>query len=48
MYPLMGPHLLAGDLPTFTAETTIQVEANAAAASFAAGAISVVVFYVTP
>ena len=45
MYPLSG-HFANGDLPTFTKETTIQVEANAAAATFAAGAISVVVFYV--
>ena len=43
-----GPHFLAGDLPTFTRETTIQVEANAAAATFAAGAISVVIYYVVP
>lgn len=34
-----------GDLPTFTRETTIQVEANAVSATFAAGAISVVVYY---
>ena len=38
--------LADGDLPTFTAETTIQLEANAAAATFTAGAVSVVVFYV--
>lgn len=46
-YPFAG-HFLNGDLPTFTKETTVQVEANAAAATFAAGAISVVVFYVVP
>lgn len=45
IYPFSG-HFANGDLPTFTAETTIQVEANAAATTFAAGAISVVVFYV--
>jgi len=45
MYPLSGL-FATGVLPTFTAETTIQVEANAAAATFAAGSISVVVFYV--
>ena len=45
IYPLMG-HFGNGDLPTFTRETTIQVEANAAAGTFTAGAISVVVFYV--
>jgi hypothetical protein len=44
----LGGNFLNGDLPTFTAETTIQVEANAAAATFAAGAISLVVFYVVP
>lgn len=37
----------AGPL-TFTAETTIQAEANAAAATFAAGTIYVVVHYVVP
>jgi hypothetical protein len=44
-YPLNGL-FATGVLPTFTAETTIQVEANAAAATFAAGSISVVAFYV--
>lgn len=43
--PLQGV-LADGDLPYFTKETTIQVEANAVAATFAAGAISVVVLYV--
>jgi hypothetical protein len=38
-------NLVNGDLPTFTRETTIQVEANAVAATFAAGAMSVVVYY---
>ena len=46
-YPLAGL-LATGVLPTFTKETTIQVEANAAAATFAAGSISVVVYYVVP
>lgn len=46
-YPLAGL-LVTGVLPTFTKETTIQVEANAAAATFAAGSISVVVYYVVP
>lgn len=47
IYPLSGI-LATGLLPTFTKETTIQVEANAAAAVFAAGSISVVVFYTNP
>jgi hypothetical protein len=34
-----------GDLPTFTKTTKIQIEANAAAATFAAGAVSAVVYY---
>jgi hypothetical protein len=45
IYPLSGK-FATGVLPTFTNETVIQVEANAAAATFAAGSISVVVFYV--
>lgn len=45
VYPFSGV-LADGDLPYFTRETVIQVEVNAAAATFAAGAISVVVFYV--
>lgn len=45
IYPFSGV-FADGDLPTFTRETTIQVTANAAAATFTAGAISVVVFYV--
>lgn len=46
-YPLAGL-LVTGVLPSFTAETTIQVIANAACATFAAGSISVVVYYVVP
>lgn len=38
--------LATGIFPYFTRETMIQVEANAAAATFAAGSMSVVVFYV--
>lgn len=34
-----------GDLPTFTKETMIQVEANTAATTFAAGGMSVVIYY---
>ncbi len=47
MYPLSGK-MAAGLLPTFTRETTIQIEANAAATTGGTGAISLVVFYVTP
>lgn len=47
IYPLSGV-LADGDLPTFTEETIIQVEANTAAGTFTAGAMSVVVFYVNP
>lgn len=43
-YPLNGI-LVTGALPEFTAETVIQIEANAAAATFAAGTISLTVFY---
>ena len=46
-YPLNGL-LATGVLPAFTAETTIQLLFNAVAATFAAGSISVVVFYVVP
>lgn len=46
-YPLSGV-LAAGTLPTFTKETTIQIEANAAANTGGTGAVSLVVFYVTP
>lgn len=45
VYPFSG-RLSTGVLPTFTKETTIQIEANAAAATFAAGSVSLVVFYV--
>lgn len=34
-----------GDLPTFTKTTKIQIEANAVAATFTAGAMSVAVYY---
>ena len=44
-YPLNGL-LNTGVFPEFTEETTIQIEANAAAATFAAGTISVVIYYV--
>lgn len=47
IYPFAG-NFANGDLPTFTAETTVQVEVNTAATTFAAGAISVVVYYVVP
>ena len=40
--------LATGVLPSFTKETVIQLEANAAAATFAAGTVSVVVYYVCP
>ena len=46
-YPLAGL-LATGVLPSFTAETTIQVLFNATAATFSAGSVSVVVFYVVP
>lgn len=45
VYPFSGV-FADGDLPSFTKETVIQVEANAAAGTFTAGAISVVVLYV--
>ena len=47
IYPFSGV-MADGDLPTFTAETIIQVEANAAAGTFTAGALSIVVYYVVP
>lgn len=47
MYPLSGK-FAAGELPTFTKETTIQIEANAAANAGGTGTVSVVVFYVVP
>jgi len=43
-YPMNGL-LNTGVFPTFTKETVIQIEANAAAATFAAGTISIVIFY---
>jgi len=43
--PISGV-LADGDLPYFTKETVIQLYAVAPAATFAAGAVSVVVFYV--
>jgi hypothetical protein len=46
-YPLNGL-LATGVLPSFTAETIITVTFVAAAATFAAGSVSVVVFYVVP
>ena len=46
-YPLAGK-FLEGELPTFTAETTIQIEANAAGNAGHTGTISLVVFYVVP
>ena len=46
IYPFAGI-LALGDLPTFTKETMIQAECNTTAATFAAGAISVVVYYTT-
>lgn len=47
MYPLSGK-FAAGELPTFTNETTIQIEANAAANAGGTGTVSLVVFYVVP
>lgn len=47
IYPFSGV-LANGDLPTFTAETVIQLEANAASGTFTAGAVSLVVYYVVP
>lgn len=47
IYPFSGV-FADGDLPTFTNETTIQIEANAAAGTFTAGAMSLVVYYVVP
>lgn len=45
VYFPLGGNLLNGDFPTFTNETTIQIEANTAANSFTAGALSLVVYY---
>ena len=47
MYPLSGI-LATGILPTFTRETTLQIEANAASNAGHTGAISLVVYYVVP
>lgn len=46
-YPLNGL-LATGVLPSFTAETIVTVTFVAAAATFAAGSVSVVVYYVVP
>ena len=48
VYNMAGPHFGAGDFPTFTNETVIQVTCVAAAKVFAAGAMSVYVLYTTP
>lgn len=45
VYPLTGV-LATGVLPSFTRETVIQLEANAAANSGGTGVVSLVVFYV--
>lgn len=47
IYPLSGL-LATGVLPSFTKETTVQLLVNARAATFSAGSVSVVVFYVVP
>ena len=47
MYPLSGL-LATGVLPTFTKETTIQIEANVPANAGHTGSVSVVVFYCVP
>ncbi len=47
VYNLSGPIFGAGDFPTFTRETVIQVTANVAANSFTAGAMSCYVLYTT-
>lgn len=46
VFPLNG--LLATGFLTFTAETVVTATVNAVAATFAAGTLSVVVWYVTP
>lgn len=48
VYNLAGPHFGAGDFPTFTKETTIQVTCVTAQATLSAGAMSVYVLYTTP
>ena len=47
MYPLSGI-LATGVLPSFTRETMIQIEANAAGNAGHTGSVSLVVFYVVP
>ncbi|MBT11841.1 MAG: hypothetical protein CMI02_07390 [Oceanospirillaceae bacterium] len=47
MYPLSGK-FATGELPSFTKETVIQIEANAAANAGGTGTVSLVVFYVAP
>jgi hypothetical protein len=47
IFPLQGVVMTAG-YKTFSAETVIQIEANAAAATFAAGDVTVVVYYTVP
>lgn len=47
MYPLQGVLLTAGP-QAFVNETTIQIEANAAANAGGTGTLSVVVYYVNP
>lgn len=44
-YPLAGI-LVTGVLPKFSLPTTVQIEANAAATTFAAQTVSIVVYYV--
>lgn len=45
--PLGGVLITAGP-KTFSADTTIQIEANAAAATFAAGTVSLIIYYLLP
>jgi hypothetical protein len=46
IYNLAGANFGNGDLPAFTEETTIQIEANTAAETFTAGAMTVVIFWI--
>jgi hypothetical protein len=46
LLPVAGTLMTGTAFPTFSAETTIQVEANAAATTFAAGTIKVAIYYV--
>lgn len=48
LYYLLQGVLLTGGPKTFAAETTIQVEANAAAAAGGTGTLSIVVLFVLP